>query len=443
MRIQTRALLPVLLAAVVGAGAAAAEPTAGIAVAPLRAVDAPEGTASILTGLAESLAQRYVREGRLVAHGELLRAVDAGEDAGCRDEACLGRAAAAVGAAHLVSGEVGTLGDTLVISVRVTATGDGATRSAVSRECRECDPSALPAMLEEALLEALSALVPAAPAGSGDARDVTLVRQRGEGEFRYEDATRTLQRAQLEVGGLQLSALTRPLQSPGCVEAGDPLAFETVLEVHNPGPRTRTLRGTLALEVLGLDGDEPLARAEQAVTVTLASGADEAADGGPAVDDEGVWVPPAHVARESLAVTWTAAPLPGLRLRTTWDEELLDELQTRPVTAAARLEEFHLTHDGQRATALRWGEEMEAHLALTRVEGAPAAEVTLRMERMIRFWFDTENVQAVHVLPEDAEGTYQLRLPFVPNAARRDSSRGYVFEVWVNGCSLYRSELYE
>ena len=170
---------------------------------------------------------------------------------------------------------------------------------------------------------------------------------------------------------------------------------------------------------------------------------DGGADPGGGVDDRGVWIPPAHVAKHSLAVTWTAAPAAGLRIRVSWDGEILEELETRPVTTATRLEEFFLTREGQRVGTLTWGEEMEAHLALTRVPGAPAAEVTLRMERMIRFWFDTENIQAMHLLPEDSEGTYHLRLPFVPNAARRDSSRGYVFEVWVNGCSLHRSEVYE
>jgi len=392
-----------IVAILLAARVASADPGGGIAVAPLRALDVPEGTASILTGLAEAMAQQHVTEGRLVAHGELLRAVDAGADRGCRDEPCLTRAAAALGSAHLLTGEVGTLGDAHVLSVRITATEDGETRTAVSRECRECDESALPAMLEEALLEALAALVPAQPAEGDEGRTITMLRQRGEGDFRYEETTRTVQRALLEVQGVQLSSLTRAGAELGCVTPGEVVSFETTLEAHNPDPRPRTLRGTLSLELLGPDDEKPLARADDEVVLTLDGLApDGGADPGGEVDDRGVWIPPAHVAKHSLAVTWTATPAAGLRIRVSWDGEILEELETRPVTTATRLEEFFLTREGQRVGTLTWGEEMEAHLALTRVPGAPAAEVTLRMERMIRFWFDTENIQAMHLLPEDS-----------------------------------------
>jgi len=433
------------LIACLAAGVAHAGPSGGVAVAPLRAVDVPDGTASILTGLAEGITRQYVTEGRLVAHGELLRTVDGGAHAGCRSDECFARAARRLGAAHLLTGEVGVEDGDTELRVRLTAiAGDGAATE-VLRTCDDCDAASLPAMLEEALLEALAPLAPPPLPTGDDGRTITLGRQRVAGEFRYEETHHAVTREQLELDGVQLSALTRPDAQLSCLAPGERLVVRTTLQAQNPFPEPRTVRGTLALEVLALDGEVPVVSARDEISLTLAGHAPEKAapepEGG--FDDHGAWVSPPHVAKHSLEVEWTAEPSPGLRARVTWDGEVLEEIDTRPVTAVARLDEFYLTHEGERVGALSWGQPMEAHLVLTKLRGSAPAEVTLRMERVLRYWFDTENVQAVHTLAADTEGSYHLVLPFTPDADRRDSSRGYGFEVWVNGCAQYRSEIYE
>jgi len=48
----------------------------------------------------------------------------------------------------------------------------------------------------------------------------------------------------------------------------------------------------------------------------------------------------------------------------------------------------------------------------------------------------------VYEIPSDEVGDFHLILPFVPDPARRESTEGYHFEVWINGCQRQRTGLY-
>jgi len=423
----TRRLLA-LLTLLLAARAQGAEP--GLAVAPLDALEVDRNTAVILTGVAEGIAMDA--GGRFVAHGELLRTVDAGDEPGCRTEICLARAARAIGADLLLTGEVGKLEDTYVVKVQLSSCPDAETRATVSRQCTECSEGALPALLEDALLQALRSIDSAATQQhlEDDGRTIVLGHAPGEGAFHYKDPHRTLKRQSAVVDGVELSSLTRPAEGVGCLEPGTPVTFTTTLLVHNELATPATLEGSLEVEVFSGDDDAPVVSKQIPVTFELGGG--QADDG--AGDD-------------LLRIEVEAPPPPGapevLRIRTSWEDEVLEELVTRPVGRVVSVEDFYLRLGETRVSDLAWGREMQAHVHLSKFGMGAHAEVTLRVERKIRYWFDTENTQAYFEFPSGADGPYHLVLPFTPSLVRRDSTEGYSFEVWVNGCRLHRSGLYQ
>ena len=413
------------LVAVPSAAADESRRPPGVAVAPFAALEVAPTTAAILTGMAEGRTMELTTGGRFVAHGELLRAVDAGSDAACRAEDCLARAAATLGIGHLVSGEVGRLGDTYVVTVRLVRCPGAQTLATISRQCVDCEEGALPTLLDEALSEALLGLGSSSPTLSADGRTVQLTLQRRGGAFSYDDPYRTLLRSSMDVEDVQLSSLTRPADELGCLGPDEPVRFVSTLLATNLSQDARTTTGIFAVEVTDDSSDAQLVISEHPVTLQLdGAGAAEGASGMVKVEIE---VP---------------AGVRTLRVRATYDDELLEEIVTRPVGRVAEVGDFYIVHDDQRVGELAWGEAMEAHLLLTKPLADAPAEVTLRLERKIRYWFDTENLQSVYEIPGDLTGDLHLVLPFVPDASRRESTEGYHFEVWINGCQQHRSALY-
>jgi len=402
----------------------------GIAVAPFQALDVDPNTAVILTGVAEGIAMGA--GGRFVAHGELLRRVDSSDEPGCRTEECLARGAAAIGADLLLTGEVGKLEDTFVVKVQLSGCPDAETRATVSRQCTSCSEGALPALLEDALLHALHTLEPAAePQHLGeDGRTFVIGQRAAEGSFHYKDSHRTLSRTSVVVDGVELSSLTRPGDGIGCLEPGTPLSLTATLLVHNRLPTPTSIEGTFEVVAFASSEDSPLAVRQIPVRFDLGGAQDE--DGG---GDE--------IVRAEVEVP----PPPGspavLHIRTAWEGEPLEELVTRPVGRVATMEEVYLSLGEARVRDLAWGQEMQAHVRLFKFDTDAPAEVTVRMEREIRYWFDTDSTQAFFDVPEGTDGSYHLILPFTPSLVRRESTEGYGFEVWVNGCRLHRTGLYQ
>ena len=417
--------LVVSCASAVDAAAGEGQPP-GIAVAPFNALEVAPTTAAILTGVAEGAAMELAAGGRFVAHGELLRAVDAGPDAGCRDEDCLARAAAGRGADLLLSGEVGRLGDTYVVTVHVVGCPDAETLATVSRQCVECEEGSLPTLLEDALAEALRGPESPEPTLSDDGHTVVMALQRRGGAFSYDDPYRTLLRSSLTHDDVELSSLTRPVDDLGCRGPDQGVRFLATLLVKNGHESPRSIQGAFVVEVADASSGTRLARVEHPVALALAGAAtDEGASTG--------------VVKVEIAVP---AGVRSLRVRSTFEEQLLEELVTRPVGRVAEVGDFYLVHGTERVAELAWGEPMEAHLLLTKPLAGAAAEVTVRLERKIRYWFDTENLQSVYEIPAGEVGDFHLILPFVPDPARRESTEGYHFEVWINGCQRRRTGLY-
>jgi hypothetical protein len=402
------------------------DPTTGLAVAPFGALEVAPTTAAILTGVAEGAAMELAAGGRFVAHGELLRTVDAGPDVGCRDEDCLARAAADRGAGLLLSGEVGRLGDTYVVTVHVVGCPDAETLATVSRQCVECEEGSLPTLLEDALAEALRSPEPASPTLSDDGHTVVMALQRRGGAFSYDDPYRTLSRSAVILDHVELSSLTRPAVDLGCQRPDEGARFTATLLAKNGHEASRVVQGAFVVEVTDDGSDAQLARVERTVDLRLDGTAAE--EGGST-----------GVVKVEIEVP---AGVRSLRVRSSFDDELLEELVTRPVGRVAEVSDFYLVHGAQRVAELAWGEPMEAHLLLTKPLAGAAAEVTLRLERKIRYWFDTENLQTVYEIPADEVGDFHLILPFVPDPSRRESTEGYHFEVWINGCQRQRTGLY-
>ena len=424
----TRRIIALLPALLIVAGARGAEP--GIAVAPLDALEVGHNTAIILTGVAEGIAMDA--GGRFVAHGELLRTVDAGPEPGCRTELCLARAADGIGAKLLLTGEVGKLEDTYVVKVHLSDCPDAETRATASRQCSDCSEGTLPALLEDALLHALRSLdaSPARPRPEDDGHTFVLGFEPDEGSFHYKDPHRTLSRTSALVDDIELSSLTRPNDSIGCIEPGAPLTFTTTLLVHNRLPTPTTLDGTFGVEVFVGSEDRPLVSKQVPVRFDLAGAQDEDGGGDDLLRIEVTVPPPTDVPDV-------------LRIHTSWEGEDLEELVTRPVGRVVSVEDFYLRLGETRVSDLAWGKEMQAHVHLFKFGMGAPAEVTLRVERKIRYWFDTESTQAFFEFPHGADGSYHLVLPFTPSLVRRESTEGYSFEVWVNGCRLHRSGLYQ
>lgn len=431
MSLLARRWLPLLCCLVVSCATVASaatdeSPAPGIAVAPFSALEVAPTSAAILTGVAEGMAMELAAGGRFVAHGELLRTVDAGPDAGCRDEDCLARAAALRGADLLLSGAVGQLGDTYVVTVQLVGCPDAETLATVSRQCVECEEGSLPTLLEDALAEALRGPETPAPALSDEGHTVVMAMQRRRGAFSHDDPYRTLLRSSLTVDDVELASLTRPAEELGCRGPDEAVQFTATLLAKNGHEETRQVQGTFGVEVTDDSSGARLALHEHPVSLVLdGAGVEEGVSTG--VVEVEIDVP---------------AGMRSLRLRATFDEQLLEELVTRPLGRVAEVGDFYLVHGGERVAELTWGEPMEVHLLLTKPLAGAAAEVTVRLERKIRYWFDSENLQSVYELPADAVGDFHLILPFVPDPARRESTEGYHFEVWINGCQRQRTGLY-
>ena len=408
----------------------------GLAVATLAAAD--PSTAAILTGIAEGFAvDRSVGE-RFVTHGELVRAVDAGGDRGCRTDLCLTRAAQSLGAALLLSGEVVREDDRYRIRIRLLGS-EATVERVASRECAPCNEGALPAMLEEALQEVLETLGAPEPELRDDGRTIILHPRLSGGEFDYEDLGRTLFNQPQIIDDVEVSSLTMPDERLACVDSGETLRFSTTLQARNLAALPRQFSGSVRIELLGEGDDELLASVQRPIEFQLVAAASE--EGG--FSPEGDWMAPASVGKASLELLYRPETTVPLRVRTSWDDERLEELTTRPVTRLVDVSDFHLERGDERISTVPWGEEIEAHLVLTKLDTGAPAEVTVRVERQIRFWFDTEKVHAIYEIPAEQSGTFHLILPFLPPDAQHGSSEGYVFEVWVNGCRLYRSGQYK
>jgi TolB-like protein len=420
---------------VCGASSAAAEEPVGIAVAPMTALEVAETTAAILTGIAEGVAAEHAHAGRFVAHGELLRTVDAGPEIGCRDSSCLATATQALGAAYLLTGEVGRIGEARVVTVQLTRVDDEATVSAASRQCDACDEGALPALLDEALYEVLSALDRSDSPISDDGRTITLSLRRRASAAHYQDRHRTLANTALQLDGIQLSSLTRPGEQLGCLERGEPAVMITGLQVINTTDREVTVDGELGIEVIDELGGDPLVTSRFPVHRVI--GAAEEAD--PRIADDGSWIPPTNVWKESVELQLPTASAAPMRVRVRWNEEQLEELITRPVARVARVDDLYLERAGERVQTLDWGQPMAVHLVLTKHETTAAAEVTLNMRRKLRYWFDTDDTHAYHAIAASADGAYHLVLPFTPALSQQDSTESLAFEVWINGCLQHRS----
>ncbi len=436
-------LLAPLLALVAGSLVAVprgadGEEGVGIAVAPMTALEVAESTAAILTGIAEGVAAEHTGTGRFVAHGELLRAIDAGPDSGCRTAACLTAATASLGASHLLTGEVGRIGEARVVTVQLTRVDDGSTISAASRQCEACDEGALPALLDEALYEVLATLDRSDAQVSEDGRTVTLSLRRRASAGHFQDRHRTLESRAVVVDGIQLSSLTRPGEELGCRELGEPVTLVTRLQAINTTDTEAAVEGELVIEVLDEGSGEPLLGSRLEVRQRIGVAAPEEAR----IAEDGSWIPPTNVWKDSVELllpTTTATPM---RVRVTWNEELLEELVTRPVARVARVDDLYLERAGERVQELSWGEPMAVHLVLTKHETTAAAEVTLDMRRKLRYWFDTADTHALHAIAASADGAYHLVLPFTPTLAQRDSTESVAFDVWINGCLQLRSPDY-
>ena len=87
-------------------------------------------------------------------------------------------------------------------------------------------------------------------------------------------------------------------------------------------------------------------------------------------------------------------------------------------------------------------DEMLTTAAVVRLD-APAGEQAVDRTRASRL--DRRRVVAQMIKKERKKERRRRRhIRQVQTArARRDSSRGYVFEVWVNGCELHHSEVLE
>ena len=417
------------------AGSARAEEPGGIAVAPMTALEVAETTAAILTGIAEGVAAEHANAGRFVAHGELLRTVDASNDDRCRSASCLAAAARSLGAAYLLTGEVGRIGEARVVTVQLTRVVDEVTVSAASRQCETCDEGALPALLDDTLYEVLSALDRADSEVSADGRSITLSLRRRASAAHYQDRHRTQENRALLLDGVQLSSLTRPDEGMGCLERGEPVVMTTSLQVINTTDREAAVVGELGIEVFDEAGGNPLVASRFPVHQAVGVASETEAR----IAEDGSWIPPTNVWKESVELqlpTTTAAPM---RVRVTWNEELLEELVTRPVARVARVDDLYLERGGERVQTLEWGQPMTVHLVLTKHETAAAAEVTLNMRRKLRYWFDTDDTHAYHAIAASADGAYQLVLPFTPELSQQDSTESLAFEVWINGCLQHRS----
>ncbi len=419
------------------APAADDEERGGLAVATLAAED--PSTAAILTGITEGFAvDRSVGE-RFVSHGELVRAVDAGGDPGCRTDGCLAHGARVLGASLLLRGEVARVGEGYHIRVRLLGTPEATEVRNTERECSPCTEASLPAMLEEALQEVLEPLGTPEPELRDDGRTIVLHPRLSAGEFDYEDLGRTLYNQPQLIDDVEISSLTMPDERLACVDSGDTLRFSTTLQARNLSASSRKVSGSVRIELLGEQDDELLASVQRPIEFQLVPA--EEVEG--SFSPEGDWMAPASVGKASLELLYRPETTAPLRVRTSWDDERLEELSTRPVTRLVDVADFHLERGGERISAVPWGQEIEAHLVLSKLDTGAPAEVTLRVERQIRFWFDTEKVHAIYEIPAERSGTFHLILPFVPPDAQHASSEGYVFEVWVNGCRLYRSGKYE
>lgn len=410
----------------------------GMAVAPFAPLDVPDNTAAILTGIAEGVAMQQSPGGRFVAHGELLRAVDDGEDRGCRSIPCLAHAAASLGATHLLSGEVGSIGESYVVTVQLTRAADEVSVTAASRQCGPCDEGALPGLLDDALHEALATAEHVETQVSDDGRTIALTPRRREAAVHFQDRHRVVQTRSVDQNGIVLSSLTVPDDRLGHLEPGESVRFVTALQALNTTAVPAELVGELGVEIVDAVTDEPVVGTRYAVHQTLGAADD---DSEPFADD-GSWIPPTNVLKDSVELQVTAVRAVRLRVRVTWDDALLEELVTRPVARVARVDDVYLEHAGTRVHELTWGEPMQAHVVLTKLEPGANAEVTLRMRRKPRYWFDTDDAHAFHAVPADADGAFHLILPFVPNLAQRDSTESIAFEVWINGCLLHQSPVY-
>lgn len=243
--------------------------------------------------------------------------------------------------------------------------------------------------------------------------------------FYYRDASRRLSSDSVTVNGVGISSHTRPVEDVGCLLPEAPLCFNAALLAHNTVSEARGLEGTLTVSVSDkATGDLLLARSKS-VKLDLEPFDDEDPDsiGFANVD---IVIPRAQAARRALKV------------QTSWDGSLLEEIETRPVGRIAELREIYLAIDDAPAETLAWGSEMGLHVLLDKPDAGAPAEVTLRIERKIRYWFDTENTEAIFEIPAKEAGAFHLVLPFTPQNERQESTESYSFEVWVNGCLLRR-----
>ncbi len=440
-RIRTTWVTSLAVAAACALPRSSARAEAGhevLAVASFTADAAGEGIAPILTSVAESLALEHAGPKRFVAHGQLARHLDRSPDRGCRTSDCLTRAAAALGATLLIPGGADGEGGELAVRVELLATADGHTVASVRRGCDACGADALPAMLEQALRQALDALGPPEPVVANEGHTVILRPQRLGRAFRHEDIARTIERRTVVRDGVELSALTLPDDRLSCVDAGAELRWRTTVQAVNTAAEAREVDGVIVTEVFTGDAEQPVTWSRRPLSFDLGgAGADEGA-----FDGDGVWIPPASVGRRVLDHSVIAESTAPLRMRVSWEDELLEELLTRPLTRFVDVVDLYLARQGQRTSAMPWGEEAEVHLVLTKRSTEAPAEVTLRVERQIRFWFDTDSLHATYEIAAEEDGTFHLVLPFSPGAASQESSEGVVLEAWVNGCMLMRSQVY-
>lgn len=414
------------------------EDEGGLAVAPMDALDMAATTAAILTGIVEGVAAQHAATDRFVAHGELLRTVDRGPEPGCRSRECLARAAAELGASHLLTGEVGRLGEARVVTVQLTRTSDVVTVSAASRRCEPCEEGALPALLDDALYELLAIVEQAEAQVSGDGRTIQLSLRRRAASADFLDRHRVTESRSVNVDGVQLSTLTRSGEQLGCLEPGEEIRFVTTLQAVNTGEAPVTLDGELIIEVLDDATGEVVLGSEHPVRQQV-----ETDDGsGERFAEDGSWIPPVNVWKDTVELRTRATAATRLQVRVSWGEELLEDLVTRPVARVTRVDDLYLEHGGDRVQELVWGEPMAVHLVLTKLEVGAPAEVTLQLRRKLRYWFDTDDDHAFFAIDEGADGAYHLILPWTPALARRDATESVSVEVWINGCLLLGSPEY-
>ena len=415
------------------------EDEGGLAVAPMDALDMAATTAAILTGIVEGVAAQQAATDRFVAHGELLRTVDQGTEPGCRSRECLARAAAELGASHLLTGEVGRLGEARVVTVQLTRTSDVVTVSAASRQCEPCEEGALPALLDDALHELLAIVEQAEAQVSGDGRTIQLPLRRRAASADFLDRHRVMESHSVNVDGVQLSTLTRSGEQLGCLEPGEEIRIVTTLQAVNTGEAPVTLDGELIIEVLDdATGEHVLDSSKRSIQQVVE--ADDAS--GERFAEDGSWIPPTNVWKDAVELRSRATAATRLRVRVSWGEDLLEELVTRPVARVARVDDLYLERGGERVQELVWGEPMAVHLVLTKLEVGAPAEVTLQLRRKLRYWFDTDDDHAFFAIDEAADGAYHLILPWTPALARQDATESVSVEVWINGCLLHGSPEY-